>query len=184
MLLRVYEKLLEREIRRVPRHIVVVTDSIGNGLLKLAEWCRKFGVDEITICGNFQPECSFFEGFCLRIVTGEGVEVRDGSKPTINILNFTGREEIINVIRKIAKLVEKGELNVEDLDEKLFEKFLTVKSQPDIIIKAGNDIPNFLIWQSIYSEIYFADIDWENLRYVDFLRILREYQRRERRYGR
>ncbi|WP_456330047.1 undecaprenyl diphosphate synthase family protein [Archaeoglobus sp.] len=184
MLVRVYEKLLEREIHKVPKHIVVVTDSMGEGFLRLARWCRKFGVDEITICGNFQLDSFFFEGFRVRVITNEGVEVKDGSKPTINILTFTGREEIINVVKKIAKLVEKGEFNVEDVDEKLFEKFLTIKSPPDIIIKAGNDIPDFLIWQSIYAEIYFADIDWQNLRYVDFLRILREYQRRERRYGR
>ncbi len=81
-------------------------------------------------------------------------------------------------------MVEKGELKVEDVDENLFERFLTIKSPPDMIIKAGNDIPDFLIWQGIYAELYFADIDWQNLRYADFLRILREYQRRERRYGR
>ncbi|AIG97586.1 undecaprenyl diphosphate synthase family protein [Archaeoglobus fulgidus] len=184
MLLRIYEKLLEREIQKVPKHIVVVTNSIGEGFLNLAKWCRKFEVDEITICGNTQIDESFFDGFKLRIIRNGSVEEKDGLKPTINILTFTGREEIINVVRKVAKMVERGELEVDEVDENLFEKFLTIKSPPDMIIKAGNDIPDFLIWQGIYAELYFADIDWQNLRYADFLRILREYQRRERRYGR
>jgi undecaprenyl diphosphate synthase len=50
-------------------------------------------------------------------------------------------------------------------------------------MRAGEEIPDFLIWQSIYSELYFLDIDWKSFRYVDFMRCIRDYQRRERRYG-
>ena len=81
-------------------------------------------------------------------------------------------------------MVAKGWLDPSEVSEEHLEKFLTIQSQPDMIVKAGNEIPEFLIWQSIYSELYFADIDWKTFRYVDFLRMLREYQRRERRYGR
>ncbi len=93
MLLRIYEKMLERKIQKVPKHIVVVTNTIGEGFLNLARWCRKFGVDEITICGNFQFDESFFDGFQLKIIKNGSVEEKKGQKPTINILTFTGKEE-------------------------------------------------------------------------------------------
>ncbi|MEM0331008.1 MAG: undecaprenyl diphosphate synthase family protein, partial [Archaeoglobaceae archaeon] len=64
------------------------------------------------------------------------------------------------------------------------ESLLSLRSQPDLIVKAGKEIPDFLIWQSIYSELLFTDVDWGTIRYIDFLRIIREYQGRERRYGR
>lgn len=184
MLLKIYEKLLERKIKRVPRHIVIVSGKVGEGFLRLAKWCRKFGIKEITICTHNSLDIESLKGFRVKVINNGEAEEIEGSNPVINVLNYSGRDEIINVTRKIAEKVKSGEISIEQVDESLFERFLAIRSSPDIIIKAGNDIPDFLIWQSIYSELFFADIDWENLRYVDFLRILREYQRRERRYGR
>ncbi len=185
MLLRIYEKMLEREIKKIPRHIVVICNQLGEGFLKFAAWCRKFGVEEITVCSHNRINEDLLKGFKVRMIQNEHVEEKEGEMPTINVLaGYTGHEEILNTVRKLAEMVRRGELRPEEVDEKVFEKFLTVKTSPDIIIKAGNEVPEFLIWQGIYSELYFADIDWENFRYVDFLRILREYQRRERRYGR
>ncbi len=185
MLLKIYEKTLEGRIKKVPRHIVVVCGELEEGFLKFAEWCRKFGVEEITLCTHGEVDTNFLRGFEVRRVNKEAVEVIEGQKPRINIVaGYTGHDEIVNAVRKLAEKVRNGELSPEDVDERTIDSLLAVKSQPDMIIKAGNQIPEFLIWQGIYSELYFADIDWKNLRYVDFLRILREYQRRERRYGR
>jgi len=201
MLLRVYEMMLEKEIKRIPKHIVIICSKLDKGFLKFAEWCKKFKIKEITVC--FQKKGvddivveDIMKNFRVVYYELEGEEGGGGKDttdkdvkdvedvPIINILTYTGHDEILNVVRRLAKMVVDGKLSPDDLNEKIFESFLTVKSQPDIIIKAGNEVPEFLIWQGIYSELYFADIDWENFRYVDFLRILREYQRRERRYGR
>jgi len=84
---------------------------------------------------------------------------------------------------KYQKLVESGEINPDEVREEHIERFLKIKEAPDLIVRAGEEIPDFLIWQSIYSELYFMDVDWKSFRYVDFLRCLRDYQRRERRYG-
>ncbi len=185
MLLKIYEKMLESRINRVPRHIVVVCGSLEKGFIRFAEWCGKFGVEEITLCTHEDVDVKILQGFEIQKVNDGTVEIVKGRKPRINIVaGFTGHDEIVNVIRKLAEMIRKGELTPEAVDEKTIENLLAVKSQPDMIIKAGSQIPEFLIWQGIYSELYFADIDWKNLRYVDFLRILREYQRRERRYGR
>ncbi len=185
MLLRIYEKMLEARIKKVPRHIVVVCGELEEGFLRFAEWCRKFGVEEITLCTHEEVDTKFLEGFEIRRVNRDVVEIVNGRKPRINIVaGYTGHDEIVNAVRRLAEKVKSGEMSPDDVDEGTIESFLAVRSQPDMIVKAGNQIPEFLIWQGIYSELYFADIDWKNLRYVDFLRILREYQRRERRYGR
>ncbi len=160
-----YTKMLERSVSRgkMPSHIMIVGEIVD--LEKLVEWCEKFGIREITVCSS------------------NGVKVKS-SEVKVNVVTLSGREEIVLAVRKLAGLVESGKIDPAEINENLFEKFLEVKSPPDLIIRAGEKIPDFLIWQSIYSELYFADVNWKRFRYVDFLRCLREYQRRERRYGR
>ncbi|MEM3928096.1 MAG: undecaprenyl diphosphate synthase family protein [Archaeoglobaceae archaeon] len=171
MLRLLYRIKLEREIRkrgRFPEHIVVIGSNFGNKFKDFVDWCEKFGIKEITICTKEK-----FDFDCLK-----------SEKVRINVVNFSGKEEIVEAIRKIAEKVLSGEIKVEEINEELFESLLSLRSQPDLIVKAGKEIPDFLIWQSIYSELLFTDVDWGTIRYIDFLRIIREYQGRERRYGR
>jgi undecaprenyl diphosphate synthase len=92
----------------------------------------------------------------------------------------SGREEITECIRSMAK----NNIPPEQIDEKTFENYLTFKYDPDIVIKSGGDhLTDFLIWQSVYSELFFTDVNWKYFRKVDFLRILRDYQSRIRRFG-
>ena len=169
IVLKLYERKLELSLKKVPRHIMIVTESsFLDRLDEFLRWCRKFKIKEVTIC----------------IRKGEKlVASRYLNDVNVNfVIGYSGKDEIIDAVKELAKLIKDGRLNVEDVDEKLFERFLKIKSSPDLIINVGDEIPEFLIWQSIYSELYFADIS--QFRYVDFLRCLREYQRRERRYGR
>ena len=93
----------------------------------------------------------------------------------------SGREEITDCIKSMARShVQPGEV-----DEKLLESCLTFKYKPDFVIKTGGDhLTDFLIWQSVYSELFFSDTNWKYFRKVDFLRALRDYQSRVRRFGR
>ena len=56
---------------------------------------------------------------------------------------------------------------------------------PDLILRTSGEerISNFLLWQMAYAELYFADVYWPSMRKIDFLRAIRSYQRRSRRYG-
>ncbi len=171
---KLYERRLEKDISsgKAPRHIMVVADEdfVANGLTKFLKWCEKFGVEEVTVC---------FKGRKSR------VEYKEVGRLRLNLIEgYEGRVEIADAVREIAKMVVRGEINPEDVSEKDVERHLKVRSSPDLIVKAGSEIPEFLIWQSIYSEILFIDMDWRNFRYIDFLRCLRDFQRRERRYGR
>jgi undecaprenyl diphosphate synthase len=53
-----------------------------------------------------------------------------------------------------------------------------------VIRAGGKQLSDFLIWQAAYSELYFTDVDWQSLRKIDLLRAIRDWQRRERRFGR
>ena len=93
----------------------------------------------------------------------------------------SGREEIASCIREMAR---QG-VTPEEVDEALIESHLTFKHTPDFVIKTGGDhLTDFLIWQSVYSELFFSDLNWSGMRRVDFLRALRDYQARVRRFGR
>ncbi|MCS7119240.1 MAG: undecaprenyl diphosphate synthase family protein [Archaeoglobaceae archaeon] len=173
MLRLLYQFILERKIIRkgvFPMHIVLIYPDLDENFKKFVLWCKKFGISEITICTRSDK------------LETLGDTRFDGIK--LNFVHKSGKEEILNTIRKIAEKVLKGELKLDEIDEKTFESFLTLKSQPDMIVKAGREVPEFMIWQSIYSELFFTDLDLKFMRYVDFLRIIREYQKRERRYGR
>lgn len=100
---------------------------------------------------------------------------------------YGGREEIIQAIKKIAKDVKEGELDIENIDEKTFNKNLYTSDfpDPDLILRTSGEerISNFLLWQLAYSELYFTDIYWPGFRKIDFLRAIRSYQNRQRRFG-
>ncbi len=101
---------------------------------------------------------------------------------------YGGREEIIKAIKEIAQEVKDGKLDVEDITEETVRKHLYTGDlpDPDLILRTSGEerISNFLLWQSAYSEFYFADIYWPTFRKIDFLRAIRSYQMRQRRFGR
>ncbi len=102
-------------------------------------------------------------------------------------VGYGGRQEIVHAIQKLAVDVKTGELDVEDIDEKVFANRLYTSDfpDPDLILRTSGEerISNFLLWQSAYSELYFTDVYWPGFRKIDFLRAVRSYQDRQRRKG-
>ncbi|MDI6860227.1 MAG: undecaprenyl diphosphate synthase family protein, partial [Methanocellales archaeon] len=99
-------------------------------------------------------------------------------------IGFGGKYELTTAIKQIMRKVKAGELKPEDIDEKMVESHLVFKSEPDLIIKTGGErLTNFLIWQAVYSELYFTDVNWLGFRKMDLLRAVRDYQKRQRRFG-
>jgi tritrans,polycis-undecaprenyl-diphosphate synthase [geranylgeranyl-diphosphate specific] len=100
---------------------------------------------------------------------------------------YGGRQEIVSAIRSIAEDVEAGELEPGEITEKHVDRnlYTAPHPDPDLILRTSGEerISNFLLWQLAYSELYFADVNWPDLRKVDFLRAIRDYQRRQRRFG-
>ncbi len=109
-------------------------------------------------------------------------------KRIVNIaIGYDGRMEIIDAIKKISKEVKDGKLDCEEIDEDMVNRNLYTAGleDPNLIIRTSGEerLSGFLLWQSSYSELYFCDSLWPELRKVDFLRALRSYQERERRFG-
>jgi tritrans,polycis-undecaprenyl-diphosphate synthase [geranylgeranyl-diphosphate specific] len=100
---------------------------------------------------------------------------------------YGGRDEIIDACRSIAAKVRSGMLEPSAIDEETVSNHLYAAiDDPDLIIRTSGEqrLSNFLPWQSVYSELHFTSTFWPAFRYIDFLRSLRAYQRRDRRIGR
>ena len=104
-------------------------------------------------------------------------------------LAYGGRTEIIDAVKRISLDVFEKKISIDKINENIFEKYLYTsnlpKPDPDLIIRTSGEerLSNFLLWQSAYSELVFLDIYWPEFRKIDFLRAIRTYQKRERRYG-
>ncbi len=104
-------------------------------------------------------------------------------------VGYGGREEIVGAAKKA--LAEKKAASVEELINGLTVEDITNHlytcgiPDPDLIIRTSGEIrlSGFLLWQSAYSEFYFCDALWPVFRKIDFLRAIRSFQHRDRRYG-
>jgi len=101
---------------------------------------------------------------------------------------YGGRQEVLDAVKKIANKVREGSLELGTIDEKTISKNLYTNglSDPDLVIRTSGEerISGFLIWQSAYSELYFCESFWPGFRKIDFLRAIRTFQQRKRRFGR
>ena len=102
-------------------------------------------------------------------------------------LGYGGRDEIVEAIRALAREVKEGRLRPEEIDSTAVSRHLYTKDlpDPDLIFRTSGEerISNFLLWQSAYSELYFSDVLWPGLTRLEFLRAIRAFQMRRRRYG-
>lgn len=115
-------------------------------------------------------------------------KTKDNSKYSFNMaVAYGGREEIINAVRNIARDVKADNITIEDIDQALFSSYLYTHElpDPDLILRTSGEIrlSNFLLYQMAYSEFYFTDVYWPGFRKIDFLRAIRAYQMRRRRFG-
>ncbi len=102
-------------------------------------------------------------------------------------LNYGGRHEIVNAARKLATMVQRGEITPEDIDLKLFAENLHTRDvpDPDLLIRTSGEcrVSNFLLWQIAYTELYITDVLWPDFDEREFVKAIEDYQRRERRFG-
>ena len=98
---------------------------------------------------------------------------------------YGGRGEVIDAVRKIAHEVKEGTLNVEEINDAVFQDNLYMKSEPDLIIRTGGErrTSNFLPWQAAYSEWIFLEKTWPEFEKQDLVYAIQEFSDRERRFG-
>ena len=101
--------------------------------------------------------------------------------------NYGGRAEMVDAARAVADDVKAGRLDPSRLDEKRFARYLYAPDMPevDLLVRTSGEhrISNFLLWEAAYAELYFTDVLWPDFRREHLFEAVRDYQRRERRFG-
>jgi len=111
-------------------------------------------------------------------------ETKNNKDKIMNVaLSYGGRAEIVDAVKKIMK----EKIPVEKINEELFNKYLYTAGQPDpdLIIRTSGEqrLSGFLPWQGVYSEICFSHKLWPDFSISDLNRIIKDYQERQRRFG-
>ena len=136
---------------------------------------EKFPPNVLAALNELEAKTAHYQGMRLNIAVGYG-----------------GREEIVDAVKAhLSTQAQAGRtltdviaaLTPDDVSAHLYSADIP---DPDFIIRTSGEIrlSGFMLWQSVYSEYYFCDVYWPGFRRVDFLRALREFQGRERRFGR
>ena len=102
-------------------------------------------------------------------------------------LNYGGRTEIIRAVKNISKDIKENKLDIDNIDENIFEHYLYTKNMPDpdLLIRTSGEIrtSGFLPWQLVYSEFVFLDKNWPDFTEKDLDECIEIYNRRNRKFG-
>ena len=199
-----YDRYLATRVRMsdadVPEQVALVItehDLLEQGaydtLASFLEWAFETGAERVLIyvsvldkaaVPTLRSALSDLES--PREVAVRGPEADAAADAPVQVsIGLGGREEFAAAVRRIAEDAATGDLDPGAVDESEIEERLVFQTPPDLVIKTGAErLSDFLIWQSVYSELYFTDVNWRDFRRRDFLRAVREFQERQRRFGR
>ncbi|MCL7474923.1 MAG: undecaprenyl diphosphate synthase family protein [Methanosarcinales archaeon] len=193
--------------------VLILTESdlldadFSRRLNEFIEWCREYSINILTIYISLidvDPDISdkIYNELQMKItdtlkevdatinlITIDGLnhhlKTAKGRNMHINVsLGYGGKKELTEAFRDIMSKIDSGELTPGQIDGSVIEQNLLIKYEPDLVIRSGGKrLADFLIWQSVYSEIYFTDVSWMNFRKLDLLRAIRDFQKRQRRFG-
>jgi undecaprenyl diphosphate synthase len=115
-------------------------------------------------------------------------KTKNNTALTLNLaLNYGARTEIVDAVRAVANDCVSKRIRPEEIDEKIFSGYLYTKDlpDPDLLIRTSGEmrLSNFLLWQLSYAELYISKKLWPDFKKNDFLKAVKEYQSRQRRYG-
>ena len=102
-------------------------------------------------------------------------------------LNYGSRDEMVRAMKKLCLDCKDGKVDVESIDESLFEKYLDTHDipDPDLMIRTNGEqrLSNYLLWQLAYSEFYFTDVLWPDFTKEELSKAIEYYNGRDRRFG-
>lgn len=170
--------------QRPPREVTALMGLLKLYARKERADLRKKGV-EVHILG----ELDRLDEGTRDAVEGIQEETRGGDALRLNLMiSYGGREELLRASRALARKVEEGSLEVEDIDEEILEGelFTAGLPDPDLLIRTSGErrLSNFLLWQLAYAEWHISPVLWPDFRREDLFEAILDYQRRERRFGR
>ncbi len=151
---------------------------------KEQESLRNQGV-EVRVMG----ELDRLDGATRSAVDGITAATRGGTSMRLNLMiSYSGRAELVRATRLIAERVSRGELEPGEIDGEVVQRHLFTADvpDPDLLVRTSGEqrISNFLLWQLAYTEIHTSPVLWPDFTRADLFRAIRDYQSRDRRYGR
>jgi len=199
-----YDRYLGARIRlsdaETPDRVVLIIterDLLEPGaydtLAEFLRWAFEFGAERVTVSvsvldGSVVPTLrrAFAELDSPREMAVRSPEDEESADAPVQVsIGLGGKAEFAAAVRGVAEEVDAGDLSPEDIDAGDIEAELVFPEDPDLVIKTGAErLSDFMIWQSVYSELYFTDVNWRDFRRRDYLRALRDFQERQRRFGR
>ncbi|MFB6120364.1 MAG: undecaprenyl diphosphate synthase family protein [Halobacteriaceae archaeon] len=199
-----YDRYLSLRVRRnadaLPDHVaLVITErdllerDAYDTLTALFRWAFDYGAEQVTVYVSVLDEAAAptLRRELERLPAPREVAVRgphdtDRADAPIQVsVGLGGRHEFAGAVQDIAHDVAESDLDPDDIDGSDIEERLVFPEEPDLVIKTGAErLSDFMIWQSVYSELYFTDVNWRDVRKRDYLRALLDYADRQRRFGR
>jgi undecaprenyl diphosphate synthase len=198
-----YDAYLAARLRHsaaaLPETVAVVLterDLLDGGYATLEDllgWAVEFGAERVVVYVSVLDSEAVprlragLEGVSTpRPMAVRGPEDDERADAPIQVsIGLGGKHEFATAVRQLAEAVDAGDLDPEEIQEADIEDHLVFPVAPDIVVKTGAErLSDFMIWQSVYSELYFTDVNWQHARRRDYLRALRDYQDRQRRFGR
>ena len=115
-------------------------------------------------------------------------KTKDNSSLVLTLaLNYGGRADIIDAVKKICQDVKNSEIDIDSINEDMFGKYLDTKDiiDPDLVIRTSGEqrLSNFLLWEVAYSEFYYTDVHWPDFDEEELQKAIYSYENRDRRFG-
>ncbi|WP_262149566.1 polyprenyl diphosphate synthase [Chryseobacterium foetidum] len=169
--------------KRPEEEVSTLMNLLTETLLLEAEEIFTKGL-RLHVIGNVDKLSSLVRDQLLHVVD----LTKDNTKGNLILaISYGSQEEILNAVKKIGTDVKEGKIEVENINEQLFENYLYTKNFPpvDLLIRTSGEvrISNFLLWQIAYAELQFLDILWPDFTKDVFFQCIVDYQNKERRYG-
>lgn len=135
----------------------------------------------------FSSQKEFLKPEIVKAIDELEEATKDNTGLVVNFcLSYGGRQEIVDATKKIATAVLKNKLNINDINEELFKKYL-YNDLPDVdfLIRTSgeNRVSNFMLWQISYAEMYFPKVYFPDFTPKCLEEAIEEYEKRDRRFG-
>ena len=168
---------------RPKEEVAALMDLLVKAIYDEVEELNEKGVRLETI-GN----TSILPVSCREALTKAKERTKNNDKITLILaLSYSSRWEIAQAVKTMAEESISGKLNVETINEDLISSYLSTSNFPDpeLLIRTSgeNRVSNFLMWQLAYTELYFTETLWPDFKKEHFFKAIKDYQDRERRFG-
>lgn len=177
--------LSTENLKRSPEELVLLMDIIAEVTEELARHEKRFKVRPVGRMELLPDKLS-------DVLTSSERATADNDGVLVNVaVGYGGRQEIVDAVQNLVGELAAEGVSADDMRSRITADaigghlYTRGQADPDLVIRTSGEqrLSGFLLWQSAYSEIWFTDTYWPAFRRVDFLRALRDYSQRHRRYG-